>query len=525
MRFVSAMKLLPLVLGFLIAAGSAGAAEPTRHVLIVVMDGLRPDSVVPGDMPNLSRLAGEGTFFARHHAVYISSTEVNGTALATGMQPGRSMIVANREYRPTVDPLFPVDTQDPWAVWHGDREGGGDWVGVDTLPEIVRAAGLRTAVSGTKGVSLLWDRSRTGRTTDSATVFEGDTIPGAAKDAIIELLGPIPLARDRRYFVNSAQDAWTTRAVTDVLWTGELPALSVVWLSEPDYAQHGAGPGTPLARAALRSSDTQLGLLLASLDARGLRASTNVLVVSDHGFSTISQNFDVGTDLARAGFRIGGGFLQAPDRGTVVMVGLGGSIALYVVGRDAAITTRLVQHLQGTGYAGVLLTRDGLPGTFRLSDVGMDAPDAPDVVVSMRWGSDTPARAGAPQGTLIYPSSDYAPGMGMHGSLSRFDMANTLIAAGPDFRSGFRSETPSANSDIAPTVLRLLGLEVPAGMDGRVLSEAFAGSTGPGPAVETETLRASTTVGSRPWQQYLIVSRVEGRTYYDEGNSGPAPAR
>jgi hypothetical protein len=31
-------------------------------------------------MPNLSQLAGGGVFFANHHPVYSSATEVNGTA-------------------------------------------------------------------------------------------------------------------------------------------------------------------------------------------------------------------------------------------------------------------------------------------------------------------------------------------------------------------------------------------------------------------------------------------------------------
>jgi arylsulfatase A-like enzyme len=102
-------------------------------------------------------------------------------------------------------------------------------------------------------------------------------------------------------------------------------------------------------------------------------------------------------------------------------------------------------------------------------------------------------------------------------------MSNTLIAAGPAFRVGLRSEVPSANSDVAPTVLRLLGLTAPAGMDGRVLEEALAGSTA-APKVESETLQASATAGGRTWQQYLKVSRVGTQTYYLEGNAGTPPA-
>jgi arylsulfatase A-like enzyme len=99
-------------------------------------------------------------------------------------------------------------------------------------------------------------------------------------------------------------------------------------------------------------------------------------------------------------------------------------------------------------------------------------------------------------------------------------MNNTLIAAGPGFRSGLVSELPSGNLDLAPTVLALLGIERPASMDGRVLVEALAGAAAlpAPPKVETETFTASRELGYRRWMQTLTVSRVGGVTYLDQGN-------
>jgi len=56
----------------------------------------------------------------------------------------------------------------------------------------------------------------------------------------------------------------------------------------------------------------------------------------------------------------------------------------------------------------------------------------------------------------------------------RFDLHNTLVAAGPDFRKGVVDPLPSGNTDIAPTVLWILGIQPAAPMDGRVLTEALA---------------------------------------------------
>src|SRR5438552_18897810 len=60
-----------------------------------------------------------------------------------------------------------------------------------------------------------------------------------------------------------------------------------------------------------------------------------------------------------------------------------------------------------------------------------------------------------------------------HADLSRFDMHNMLIATGPDFRGGQMDDLPTGNVDLAPTILRILGITPPQKLDGRVLSEAL----------------------------------------------------
>src|SRR5690348_9377116 len=82
-----------------------------RHVVLVVWDGMRPDFVSETNTPALYALASRGVFFKSNHCVYLSSTEVNGTALATGAYPQHSGVIANAEFRPDVDPRGPVATE------------------------------------------------------------------------------------------------------------------------------------------------------------------------------------------------------------------------------------------------------------------------------------------------------------------------------------------------------------------------------------------------------------------------------
>jgi hypothetical protein len=117
-------------------------------------------------------------------------------------------------------------------------------------------------------------------------------------------------------------------------------------------------------------------------------------------------------------------------------------------------------------------------------------------------------------------------GMGAHGSLSKYDMGNTLVAAGPDFKSGFVNKLPSANSDVAPTVAKILNLPADS-MQGRVLTEALrdAPSTD-SESPQTTIMQAKRTLGEKRdklWQQYLKVTTYQNQRYYDEGNTGAPP--
>ena len=94
------------------------------------------------------------------------------------------------------------------------------------------------------------------------------------------------------------------------------------------------------------------------------------------------------------------------------------------------------------------------------------------------------------------------------------------MAAGPDFRQGWRDELPSGNVDVAPTIAHLLGMQDLPKMDGRVLEESLRGfeaRLAPPPAV-TQRLEAHGGGENAAWSQYLQVTRFGDVEYLDEGN-------
>jgi arylsulfatase A-like enzyme len=125
---------------------------------------------------------------------------------------------------------------------------------------------------------------------------------------------------------------------------------------------------------------------------------------------------------------------------------------------------------------------------------------------------------------LVHADGKRAPGKGTHATLGLFDMQNTLVAAGPDFRRGFVAELPSGNVDLAPTILHILGIDPPEPLDGRVLREAMTGSGHPAAAKPVrERVVAGRDLPAGRWEQYLEISRVGDTPYFDEGNGGFTP--
>ena len=225
----------------------------------------------------------------------------------------------------------------------------------------------------------------------------------------------------------------------------------------------------------MRDADANLGAILESYARLGLRSTTDVIVTSDHGASTITRRVKPAKDIA-ALFSKG------------ATVENGGSAFVY--SPDPA-AVRAIRQLD---YVGPVFTRDGSEQTLPLA-LGLDGPRAPDVVFSLAWDAgEVDGVAGSAVGTLSKLVVD-------HGTISPYDLHNTLVAQGPDFRAGWRNPAPVGNIDIAPTLTHLLGLDAGTPFDGRVLTEALRDGTPEASAWKTEEELVSFTARGREWLQ------------------------
>src|SRR5215468_12554062 len=157
---IPSMRVVVSMLFWMVCASFAAAAlaKSERHVVIVVWDGMRPDFVTEQNTPMLWKLAREGITFRNHHSVYPSATMVNGTAMVTGVYPGKSGIIANHVYRPDIDPHHAIDVELSPVVKKGDELSGGKYIAAPTIAELVQHAGARSLIAAAKTVGLLLDR-------------------------------------------------------------------------------------------------------------------------------------------------------------------------------------------------------------------------------------------------------------------------------------------------------------------------------------------------------------------------------
>lgn len=163
-------------------------------------------------------------------------------------------------------------------------------------------------------------------------------------------------------------------------------------------------------------------------------------------------------------------------REAFVVVSNGGSDYLYQPDHDPDRIRAAVRFLQNHEEYGAIFVDErygDIPGTLPLSRVRLENAQGrnPDIVVGYTFDENAMIQ-GFP-GIEFEGVSGYT-NHGMHGSFSPRDVHNTLVAAGPDFATNFNDTLPSGNVDVAPTVAKILGFELPQA-DGRPLLEALRG--------------------------------------------------
>jgi arylsulfatase A-like enzyme len=368
---------------------------------------------------------------------------------------------------------------------------------VDTLADRVHRSGRQTVVVGSGSPGSAWLQHPRAIDVGDPLIADGVAAMRPFMQAIRARFGALP---SRHALPATAWTRYFTRIITDFVLPELPPTLLVFWHTDPDHTLHARGYAASETTQSLRDADANLGAIIAAYERLDLRDSTTFVVTSDHGGSTITRRAHPSRDLT-------------PLLNDGAVAENGGSVFVY------SSDPNLVQTIRQFDYVGPIFTRDGRDQTFPLSLVGLDGPRTPDAVFSFVWTHE------AVDGVVGTATGAESKLVMDHGSISPYDLRNTLVMQGPDLRSGWRNPAPVGNIDITPTLTHLLGLDEGSPMDGRVLSEALLNWTGGDPEWRTREERRSFVARGRHLRQRVWFDGLGSNDYLAGGTVEPDTGR
>jgi predicted AlkP superfamily pyrophosphatase or phosphodiesterase len=217
-----------------IAAHAARTGFVSNHVVVISIDGLRPDAINKFNAKTMQRLMREGSFTLQAKTIFPSKTLPSHTSMLTGL-----------------------DADKHGVTWNEDKTDTHGHVDVPTIFGLARAAGFQTAAFFSKpkfhhleaANTLDYVRSPKGSITDSR--WSADRT----------------LAEVKKYLKGESAT----------------PNLMFVHIAEPDFAGHLFGWMGFVYGRAVRHADAAVAQVLAAADAEFGAGNYSVILTADHG--------------------------------------------------------------------------------------------------------------------------------------------------------------------------------------------------------------------------------------------------
>ncbi|MGH8033059.1 MAG: ectonucleotide pyrophosphatase/phosphodiesterase [Luteimonas sp.] len=398
------------LLAIVLCAGCASTAPSSpapdtpdaQRVVLISIDAFRADYLDRGITPNLSRLARDGVRAQWMTPAYPSLTFPNHYSIVTGLRPDRHGIVHNTMRDPALGG-FKI----------ADRSAVADprWWGGEPIWVTAQRAGITSA-------TLFWPGSEapiSGMHPHRWLPFDKAVASAARVDTLLGWLDDPPPARAR---------------------------MLTLYFDMIDEAGHDHGPDSPQVNAALREVDAAIGRLRDGLAARGLLASTNLIVVSDHGMAAVAP-----------GHRIAIEDMVSVQEAVVVTAGQAIGIVPNAGFEDVVAGKLLGAHEHYDCWRKGELPARWHYGTHRR---------IPPIVCQMHEGWDA-----LPRDAIAARQSDHA--RGSHGYDPALPSMRALfVANGPAFKPG-AVIAPFDSVDVYPLLAHLIGVP-PAANDGDIAS-------------------------------------------------------
>ncbi len=420
-----------------------------KRAVLVVCDGLRADMLTPDLTPNLARLASASQVFANHRSVFPSTTRDTSASIATGCLHGRHGLEGNVVALDEGEGLSAISAGRPDFRDRLQRARG-KTLYVPTLAERLKGRGGSVVFSNVSaGAARFQDPDGHGY------VFhrQGSFGPGLAR---------LPSAEHLDVAHDSAGDARMTERFCDEVLRRRRPALAVLWLCEPDHTQHGRPLGSPEHLVAIAGADAHAASVAATVEDLAAEGDDILLIVcSDHGHETVDEEIDLGALLVEAGLK------ATAESHDVVAASNGTSCSIYLSQAATGSRDDIAAFLRSQGWVGEVFAGADLAKLGHR----VDSPLALWVTTRKSDALNGYGVAGISHAFADPLSDETHVGCGQHGGLGRYEQNPFLFVRGGGFAGDRRVDSPSSPVDIAPTILRHLGLPFEA-MDGAPLAVA-----------------------------------------------------
>lgn len=469
-----------------LATGPSASAAPARSakplVYIFVLDGLDGDQYDRGRLPFVkSIVAKRGSYYQQSRAIMIAETNPNHTAMITGAYGDTSGIPANT-FALYGNGAASVDGCPLTTKGSGPTEAGlapqcvtAQTFFQSTATKKVRNRITSAGIFGKPKLATLYSAKR------SKKKYAADYLWTPCTTATPDYCRKSPVS------FGYADDKGTMNAVLSSVRKGvkteggkrKKPNLTFVNMPTPDLTGHLNGVGKDYNKAAV-AADAQLKRFVRQQKKLGLWSRTVMFVVSDHSMGTTARKTSLKEMLIAAGI----------PEDSFVVADNGGSEMIYLADRTSPDRFALLQKMREVTLSGGTTT--GIDEALYREANPLDGGDANTVdAVHPAW-----RLGGERTGDLIVtqrPGGAFAepvdPTKGGHGGPYTTDNFFTITGgwkglaknglipgqAGPRFDDTLVNPGQAENVDVAPTAMRLLGLDPPRDNQGRVLTEAFKG--------------------------------------------------
>jgi predicted AlkP superfamily pyrophosphatase or phosphodiesterase len=262
----------------------------SRSVLLISVDGMRPDYVTKADehglkIPNMRKMMQEGAYAEGVNGVVPTVTYPSHTTLITGVWPEKHGIYANTTFDPERKNL---------SGWYWYAED----IKVPTLWDAAKSAGLTTAsvnwpVSVGAPVNYLLPEIWRAGTPDDQKLIRALSTPGLLT-ALESSLGAYPEP------INSAPEDDRIRAkFAEAILKQYKPRFMTVHLAALDHTEHETGPFSVESLAVMEQIDEMVGQLRDAALAADPQAV--ICVVSDHGFLPTNHHLNLAAAFVKEG--------------------------------------------------------------------------------------------------------------------------------------------------------------------------------------------------------------------------------